>query len=147
MCGGVVGCYRVIGAETHRDGFMSPVERNLYHINVNHQIGFESCLIRFNDFIFFCVSYVGNLVGILCIKVSELMGIELVHDVFSEHIGEFVFLHLAVQCDGAHQLDVLFLHAVVIEHLQKRLYHDLPHIRLFGGGEGLTVIVKQDKYL
>ena len=143
----VVGCYRVIGAETHRNGFMPAVERNLYHVNVNHQIGFEDCLVRLNDFIFFCVSHVGNLVGILRIEVSELMRIELVHNVFSEHIGEFVFLHLAVQCDGTHQLDVLFLHAVVIEHLQKRLYHNLPHIRLFGGGKGLAIIIKQDKYL
>ena len=126
---------------------MPTVERDLYHVNVNHQIGFKDCLICLNDFVFFCVSYLNNLFCVLRIEISELMWIELVHNVFSEHIGEFVLFHLSVQRDSAHQLDVLFLHAVTIEHLQERLDHDLPHIRLFSKWERLAVIIEQDEHL
>ena len=57
-----------------------------------------------------------------------------------------MLLHLPVQRDSTHQLDVLFLHAVAIEHLQECLDHDLTHIRFFRGREGLAVIVKQDEH-
>ena len=96
MCGRMVRCDGVIRAESHCNGFMSTVERDLYHVNIYHQIGFKDRLIRLNDFVFLCVSYLNDLFGILCIEVSELMWIKLVHDVFAEHIGEFVFLHLTV---------------------------------------------------
>ena len=126
---------------------MSPVERNLYHIDINHQIGFKHCLIRLDGFIFFRFPDVDNLLSIFGIEVSELVWVELVHNIFAEHIGEFVFLHLAVQCYSTHQLDILFLHAVPVQHLQERLNHNLPHIRFFGKWERLAVIVKEDEYL
>ena len=93
---------------------MSTVKRDLYHIHIDHQIGFEDRFICFNDFVLFGVSYLNNLVGIFRIEISELMRVKLVHDIFTEHIGEFVFLHFTVQRDGTHQLDILFFHAVVI---------------------------------
>ena len=125
---------------------MSTIERNLYHINVNHKVGFKGCLIGLNDFVFFCAPYLNNLLGIFRIKVSELVRVELVHDILAEHIGEFMFFHLTVQRNGTHQFDILFLHAVPVEQLQKRLNHNLPKIRFFGSRKRLAVIVEQDEH-
>ena len=80
--------------------------------------------------------------GIFGIKISELVRIELVHDVFAKHICQFVRLHLAMQGDSAHQLDILFRNAVCVEHREESLNHNLPHIGFFGCRKRLTVVIK-----
>ena len=58
MCGEWCGAMELYVPRPTATDLCPPLSGNLYHVNVNHQIGFKDCLIRFNDFVFFCVSYV-----------------------------------------------------------------------------------------